>query len=113
MLTRLTKTMILFPLIALAASWFHVANGGTINTDLTLIFMCVFFAIVNVLIALIYSLIKRMSELMMSVIRLHQEMMEDGCYVHTLGTKEDLQEFLTGLEEDILKTIKENEEGKP
>ena len=113
MLTRLTKTMILFPVIALAASWFHVANGGTINTDLTLVFMCVFFSIVNVLIALIYSLIKRMSETMMAVIRLHQEMLEDGQYVHTLGTREDLQEFLTSIEEDILKTMKENEEDKP
>lgn len=110
MLTRLTKTMIIFPSIVLAVSWFHIANGGTMNTDLSLIFMCVFFSITNILIALIYSLIKRMSEVMMSVIRLHQEMMDDGQYVHQLGSKEDLQEFLKELEADILKNIDEQEE---
>jgi len=54
-----------------------------------------------------------MSETMMSVIKLHQEMMEDGQYVHQLGSKEDLQEFLKELEADILKNIDEQKEEKP
>lgn len=102
-----------FPSIVLAVSWVHLANGGSLGTNISLIFMCIFFAISNILIALIYSLIKRMSETMMSVIKLHQEMMEDGQYVHQLGSKEDLQEFLKELEADILKNIDEQKEEKP
>ena len=107
MLTSISKTMLSFPLIVLICSVFHVLNGGTINTNLTFIFMSAFFAIVCTLVGLIFSLIRRIFTILEAVTE-----DENDQIIATLDNEEDLKEFLINLEKDILKNIADKKEKK-
>lgn len=105
MLTLLSKGLLTFPLLVLIVSVFHLGNGGSINPELTFVFMCAFFAIVTKLLSVVFVLFERIANDLLELAKDVDEKDDDEIFA-CLHDEDDIKGFLEDLESEIIRSIK-------
>ena len=104
MLTILSKGLLTFPLLVLIVAIFHLANGGSINPELTFVFMCAFFAIITKLLTVVFGLFERVANDLLELASDIDEKDDDEIFA-CLHDEEDIKGFLQDLENEIIRSI--------